>query len=36
VTYPVDAGVDVDRAVRATQRCADAVTRRLGGAPAGR
>ena len=31
VTYPVDAGVDVDRAVRATQRCADTVTRRLGG-----
>ena len=36
VTYPVDAGVDVDRAVRATQRCADTVTRRLGGAPAAR
>jgi DNA-binding IclR family transcriptional regulator len=36
VTYPVDAGVAVDRAVRATQRCADTVTRRLGGRPAGR
>jgi DNA-binding IclR family transcriptional regulator len=34
VTYPVDAGVDVDRAVRATQVCADTVTRRLGGRPA--
>ena len=33
VTYPVDAGVAVDRAVRATQRCADTVTRRLGGWP---
>jgi DNA-binding IclR family transcriptional regulator len=36
VTYPVDAGVDVDRAVHATQRCADTVTRRLGGRPAAR
>jgi DNA-binding IclR family transcriptional regulator len=36
VTYPVDAGVAVDRAVRATQRCADTVTRRLGGRPAER
>ena len=33
VTYPVDAGVAVDRAVRATQQCADTVTRRLGGRP---
>ncbi len=31
VTYPVDAGLDVDRAVAATQRCAATVTRRLGG-----
>ncbi|MCW2756841.1 MAG: IclR family transcriptional regulator, partial [Nocardioidaceae bacterium] len=36
VTYPVDVGVDVDRAVRATQQCADTVTRRLGGLPAAR
>jgi DNA-binding IclR family transcriptional regulator len=33
VTYPVDAGLAVDRAVLATQRCADTVTRRLGGRP---
>src|SRR6476469_9705852 len=31
VTYPVDAGVEVDRTVAATLRCADALTRRLGG-----
>jgi len=32
VTYPVDAGLDVDMAVAATQACADTLTRRLGGA----
>jgi DNA-binding IclR family transcriptional regulator len=31
VTYPVDADVAVDRTVAATLRCADALTRRLGG-----
>ncbi len=31
VTYPVDAGVEVDRTVAATLRCAHALTRRLGG-----
>ena len=31
VTYPVDAAVDVTRTVAATRRCADALTRRLGG-----
>jgi DNA-binding IclR family transcriptional regulator len=31
VTYPVDAGPDVDRAVAATRACADTLTRRLGG-----
>ena len=36
VTYPVDAGVAVDSAVRATQRCADTITRRLGGTPTAR
>ena len=33
VTYPVEAGVDVDVTVAAIRRCADALTRRLGGRP---